>query len=90
MSLKFAVIGIDHRHAFGMTEHLIAAGGTCVGWWTDGSPETEAGFVKRFPDVPRVPTAASSTVPTSHLVVIAAIPRIAPLWPSRRCARART
>jgi hypothetical protein len=37
-------MGIDHRHAYGMTEHLIAAGATCAGWWTEGSPETEGGF----------------------------------------------
>jgi hypothetical protein len=43
MSLRFAVMGIDHRHAFGMTEHLIAAGASCAGWWTEGSPERRAG-----------------------------------------------
>jgi predicted dehydrogenase len=76
MSLKFAVIGIDHRHAFGMTEHLIAAGGTCVGWWTDGSPETEAGFVKRFADVPRAADYRSLFDRADvQLVVIAAIPK---------------
>jgi predicted dehydrogenase len=76
MSLKFAVMGIDHRHAYGMTEHLIAAGADCVGWWTQGMPETEAGFVKRFPDLPRVADRrALLDRPDVALVVIAAIPR---------------
>jgi len=76
MSLKFAVIGIDHRHAYGMTEHLIGAGADCVGWWTDGTPETEPGFVKRFPDLPKVADRrALLDRPDVALVVIAAIPR---------------
>ena len=76
MSLKFAVIGIDHRHAYGMTEHLIAAGADCVGWWTQGTPETEAGFVKRFPDLSKVADRrALLDRPDVALVVIAAIPR---------------
>ncbi|MGP1356649.1 Gfo/Idh/MocA family protein [Roseicyclus sp.] len=76
MSIRFAVLGIDHRHAFGMTEHLTAAGATCAGWWTDGAPNTEEGFRKRFPDLPRI--ADRETIlsdPEIALVVIAAIPR---------------
>lgn len=76
MSIRFAVIGIDHRHAYGMTEHLIAAGATCAGWWTEGHPGTEAGFVKRFPDLPRVDGWRSILDdPAVQLVVISAIPR---------------
>jgi predicted dehydrogenase len=76
MSIRFAVIGIDHRHAYGMTEHLIAAGATCAGWWTEGHPGTEAGFVKRFPDLPRVERWQDLLEdPDLHLVVIAAVPR---------------
>ena len=29
-------------------------GCTCKGWWTEGEPEPTDGFLKRFPDVPRV------------------------------------
>jgi predicted dehydrogenase len=76
MSLRFAVIGIDHRHAYGMTANLIAAGATCAGWWTEGSPETEPGFRKRFPDLPRVADReALLRDPDIRLVVISAIPR---------------
>jgi predicted dehydrogenase len=76
MTIRFAVLGIDHRHAYGMTEHLTKAGAVCAGWWTDGRPETEAGFVKRFPDLGRV---ADRRIllddPDIDLAVIAAIPR---------------
>jgi predicted dehydrogenase len=76
MSIRFAVLGIDHRHAFGMTEHLTAAGATCAGWWTEGAPNTEEGFRKRFPDLPRLrDRAAVLADPEVDLVVIAAIPR---------------
>jgi predicted dehydrogenase len=76
MSIRFAVLGIDHRHAFGMTEHLIAAGASCAGWWTDGNPGTEGGFVKRFPDLPRVSDRDAILERSDiDLVVIAAIPR---------------
>lgn len=51
--VKFAVLGIDHRHAFGMSEHMIAAGAQMCGWFTEGTPETLDGFSKRFPDAPR-------------------------------------
>ncbi|MDG4646840.1 Gfo/Idh/MocA family oxidoreductase [Roseibacterium sp. SDUM158017] len=76
MSIRFAVIGIDHRHAFGMTEHLLAAGAGCAGWWTEGHPETEAGYRKRFPDLSRsADRHALLDDPDIDLVVIAAIPR---------------
>jgi predicted dehydrogenase len=76
MSIRFAVLGIDHRHAFGMTEHLAAAGATCAGWWTEGAPNTEEAFRKRFPDLPRIADrAAILRDPEIALVVIAAIPR---------------
>ena len=76
MTLRFAVLGIDHRHAFGMTENLCAAGATCAGWWTEGQPGTLAGFTERFPDLPRVDDMRRLLDdPAVDLVVIAAIPR---------------
>lgn len=74
--MRFAVLGIDHRHAFGMTEHLQAAGASCAGWWTDGAPGTLAGFIKRFPDLPRVAAWQSLLDdPEIDLIVISCIPR---------------
>ncbi|MEM9222969.1 MAG: Gfo/Idh/MocA family oxidoreductase [Pseudomonadota bacterium] len=52
--LTLGVIGIDHRHIYGQLENMQALGCTCKGWWTDGDPQPVAGFVKRFPNVPRV------------------------------------
>ena len=52
--LRFAAIGLDHRHIYDQVQSLFDAGGTCVGYWTEGTPKTLEGFVKRFPDVPRV------------------------------------
>lgn len=51
--LKFAAIGIDHRHIFGMAQNMIDAGARFAGWYTEGKPETLDGFSKRFPDVHR-------------------------------------
>jgi predicted dehydrogenase len=54
---------------------MLAVGGEFVGWWTDGEPNTKDGFVKRFPDVPRV---ADLTVllsdPDIALILIADVP----------------
>ncbi|MFK7993379.1 MAG: Gfo/Idh/MocA family protein [Granulosicoccus sp.] len=51
--LKFAAIGIDHRHIFGMAQNLIDAGAQFAGFYSEGDPEPLAGFIKRFPEVPR-------------------------------------
>ncbi|SDQ16927.1 Gfo/Idh/MocA family oxidoreductase [Pseudovibrio sp. Tun.PSC04-5.I4] len=53
-SLSFAVIGVDHRHIYGMAEGMIAQGCTFKSFWTEGDPQPMEGFTKRFPDVPRV------------------------------------
>ena len=37
--MKFAAIGIDHRHIFGMAANLMAEGAEFGGWWTEGEPE---------------------------------------------------
>ena len=56
-ALRFAAVGIDHRHIFGMAANMIEAGAEFAGWWTQGHPNTEEGFVERFPDVPRANSA---------------------------------
>lgn len=72
--LKIAVLGIDHRHAFGMLGNMLEQGASCVGWWTDGTPETLEGFSKRFPDAPRLPTVEAVFEARPDLVIISAIP----------------
>lgn len=47
------VIGIDHRHIYGMLEGMMEAGARCKGWWTEGEPKTLPGFAKRFGDIER-------------------------------------
>lgn len=73
--LTLGVIGIDHRHIFGQLEKMQALGCICKGWWTDGEPEPVEGFLKRFPDVPRV---ADRTVlladPEIDMILMADIP----------------
>lgn len=50
---KFAALGLDHRHVYGMAAGMIDAGCNFAGFWTDGNPQPLEGFSKRFPDVPR-------------------------------------
>ena len=54
---------------------MLATGATCKAWWTEGTPATQAGLVKRFPDVPRAGTMEEILDdPSIGLVLIAAIP----------------
>lgn len=52
--LRFAVIGIDHRHIYDQVTSLLAIGAHCVGYWTHDEVRTHEGFVKRFPQIPRI------------------------------------
>jgi predicted dehydrogenase len=82
--LKFAGIGIDHRHIFGMAANMMDVGAEFSGWWTDGDPEPLDGFVKRFPDVPRAATPETLfDDPEIDLVLISCIPRDRAHWAVR-------
>jgi predicted dehydrogenase len=73
--IKFAAIGLDHRHIYEMVGRLIELGATCVGWWTEGEPQPLAGFHKRYPDIPRVADKRRLLEdPEVALIVSAAIP----------------
>ena len=48
------VIGVDHRHMYGMLAGMRELGCECGGWWTGGESLPAEGFAKRFPDIPRV------------------------------------
>ena len=53
--MRFAVVGLDHRHIYHMVGELLREGATCVGY----SPETSDhrvldGFRERFPDLPAI------------------------------------
>ena len=72
--IRFAALGIDHRHMFGMAGNLIEAGARFAGWWTPGEPETLEGFLKRFPDVPRADDAQTLLDdPSIDLVLTSAV-----------------
>nr|WP_325248320.1 Gfo/Idh/MocA family oxidoreductase [Amylibacter sp.] len=51
---RFAALGLDHRHIYGMSQGMIDAGAELAGWWTEGEPQPVEGFVKRFPDAQRI------------------------------------
>lgn len=73
--LKFAAIGIDHRHIFGQSENMMNVGAEFVGWWTEGTPETLDSFIKRFPDVPQSATRQELlNNPEIDFVLIADVP----------------
>ncbi len=75
MSFRFAALGLDHRHIYGMSEGMRAVGGECAAYWTDGNPQPLAGFQKRFPDVPRIEHLQDILDdPEITLVLIAAAP----------------
>jgi predicted dehydrogenase len=74
--LRFAAIGLDHRHVYDLTAGLLAAGAVCAGH----DPQTSdgrvlAGFRKRFPDVPAVERERLLDDPSVNFIVLAAIPR---------------
>jgi len=73
--LKFAAIGLDHRHIYGQSENMQAVGAEFCAWWTDGEPGTLDGFDKRFPGVPRVANRQAILDDDSiDLILIAAVP----------------
>ena len=73
--LKFAAIGLDHRHIYEMVGRLIERGAQCVGWWTEGEPQPLAGFLKRHPGLARVADKRRLLEdPDVALIVCAAVP----------------
>ncbi|MEO9188714.1 MAG: Gfo/Idh/MocA family oxidoreductase, partial [Acetobacteraceae bacterium] len=74
-TMRFAAIGLDHRHIYDLTQGLLDAGLDCAGY----CPETTnqhvlAGFRKRFPAVPAVPRARLLDDPAITVVAIATMP----------------
>ncbi|MGA9866125.1 MAG: Gfo/Idh/MocA family oxidoreductase [Acetobacteraceae bacterium] len=73
--MRFAAIGLDHRHIYDLTQGLLDAGLDCAGYCPETSnPNVLAGFRKRFPAVAAVPRARLLDDPGIALVVISAMP----------------
>jgi predicted dehydrogenase len=73
--LKFAAIGLDHRHIYHQVGRLLDLGAECKGYHARDSAVPLDGFVRRFPDLPRVrDVRALLEDPEIQLVVTAGIP----------------
>ncbi len=73
--LRFAAIGLDHRHIYHLVGELIAAGAECVGYCPRTSdPRVLEGFVERFPDLAQVRRDNLFDDPSINIIVCAAIP----------------
>ncbi len=73
--IKFAAIGLDHRHIYEQVGRLLELGCECAGYWTEGEPQPLGGFIKRFPHLKRVENKAQLLEDASiSLVVTAGIP----------------
>jgi predicted dehydrogenase len=73
--LKFAAIGLDHRHIFDLVRGLLDAGAECAGFWTRDEALPLAGFVERFPNLRRVDDRRRLLEdPSVQLILCAAIP----------------
>lgn len=73
--LKFAAIGLDHRHIYHQVGRLLDLGAECKGYYTRDSAVPLEGFVKRFPKLERIadPQALLGD-PEIQLIVSAGIP----------------
>ncbi len=67
--MRFAAIGLDHRHIYHMVGGLIEAGAHCAGFDPVTSDERVlVGFRERFPDLAEsrsLPTGCSTTRPST-------------------------
>ena len=74
-SVKFGIIGIDHRHVYTQAKFLVELGAELAGWYTEGSPNTLSGFTKRFPKAKRFTDPRSLLEdPNIQVILTSAIP----------------
>ena len=73
--MRFAAIGLDHRHIFHMVGGLIDAGAVCAGFDRQTSDDRVlTGFRERFPALSEAPREALFADPGIDLIVCAAVP----------------
>ncbi|MEP7289547.1 MAG: Gfo/Idh/MocA family oxidoreductase [Chloroflexota bacterium] len=74
MSIRFAAIGLNHNHIYGITNQLIDAGAELVGCYAS-EPELAAAFVKQYPQAGLADSEkALLEDPSIQLIISAAIP----------------
>ena len=74
--LRFAAIGLDHRHIYHHVGELIAAGAECAGYCPSTSdPRVLEGFRERFPALRPVDRQALLDDPSIDIICCAAIPQ---------------
>lgn len=73
--MRFAAIGLDHRHIYNMVEGLLEAGAECVGFDPQTSdPNVLTGFRERFPQLREAAAERLLGDPTIDLIACAGIP----------------
>jgi predicted dehydrogenase len=73
--LQFAAIGLDHRHIYHLVGRLLDLGAQCRGYYARDDAVPLEGFVRRFPEVPRVREVRALLEDSKiRLIVTAAIP----------------
>lgn len=78
-ALRFAAIGLDHRHIYHLVEEMIAAGAECAGYCAVTSdPRVLQGFQERFPQLTAMERDRLFDDASIDIVVSAAIPRDRP------------
>jgi predicted dehydrogenase len=74
--MRFAAIGLDHRHIHHMVDELLKAGATCAGYCPQTSDgRVLAGFRERFPFLAEADRQALLDDPSVDVLVTAAVPR---------------
>src|SRR5205085_8152324 len=74
--MRFAAIGLDHRHIYELAAGLIEVGVACAGYWPQTTDRRVLeGFRKRFPDVPAIEHRdALMRDPSIDIICCAAVP----------------
>src|SRR4051812_6534778 len=73
--MRFAAIGLDHRHIYDLVGGLIDAGATCIGYCAETSdPRVLTGFRERFPQIPAAERGALLDDPAIEAICCAAVP----------------
>lgn len=74
--IRFAAVGLDHRHIYHHVEDLLAAGAQCAGYCPETSdPHVLEGFRKCFPDLKPVERRRLIEDPGIQVICCAAVPR---------------